>query len=135
MDESSNTQNRQSRRSPVMLSAVLEWAGNSKAVVLRNLSEGGALVEAESLPAEGSPILFSRKESRVQARVAWVEGRFAGIAFDSPLDRSELLRQVPKPREIFEPQFRRPGLSSRPLSVADRQMVQVWAAPTALRAR
>jgi len=133
MDESSNSQNRQSRRSPVMLSAVLEWAGNSIPVVLRNLSEGGALVEAERLPAEGLPILFSRKELRVQARVAWLEGRFAGIAFDSPLDRSELLRQVPKPREIFESQFRRPGLSSRPLSVADRQMVQIWAAPTALR--
>lgn len=117
-----------------MLSAVLEWGGSSHPVILRNLSEGGALIEAKGVPPEGSPILFSRKDLRIDARVAWVEGRYAGIAFDSPLDRSELLRQVPKPREIFEPQFRRPGLASRPLSIADRQMVQVWATPTALRA-
>lgn len=134
MDESANTQNRRSRRSPVMLSASLELAGESQPVILRNLSEGGALVEAKRLPPEGSSIFFTRKELRVQARVAWVEGCYAGIAFESPLDRSEVLRQVPRPKEIFEPQFRRPGLSSRPLTDADRQMVQIWATPTALRA-
>ena len=133
MDESANTQNRRSRRSPVMLSAALELAGNSHPVILRNLSEGGALVEAKRLPAEGSPVFFTRKDLRVQARVAWVEGCYAGIAFESPLDRSEVLRQVPRPKEIFEPQFRRPGFTSRPLSDADRRVLQSWATPTAFR--
>jgi hypothetical protein len=117
-----------------MLSAKLELAGEAQSVVLRNLSTGGALVEGKWLPAEGSLILFTRKELRIQARVAWVEGRYAGIAFECPLDRSELLRQVPKPRENFEPRFRRPGLACRPLSDADRRILQMWAAPTPLRA-
>jgi len=129
MDESSAAQNRKSNRTPVMLSATLEMAGQAQAVVLRNLSEGGALVEGKWLPAQGSMVLFVRNELRVPARVAWVEGTYAGVAFECRLERSEVLRQVPKPKEKFEPQFRRPGLACRPLSEADRRMVQMWATP------
>ena len=117
-----------------MLSAKLELAGDVQAVILRNLSTGGALVEGKWLPAEGSMILFTRNDLRVQARVAWVEGRYAGIAFECPHERAEVMRQVPKPREKFEQRFRRPGLASSPLSDADRRMLQMWATPGALRA-
>jgi hypothetical protein len=127
MDESSQSQNRTSQRSPVMLTAQLELSGEAQPVTLRNLSTGGALVEGKWLPAEGSMVLFTRNDLRVQARVAWVEGRYAGIAFECPLERAEVLRQVPKPKEKFEPRFRRPGLTSRPLSDADRRMLQLWA--------
>jgi hypothetical protein len=116
-----------------MLTAKLELAGDAQPVILRNLSTGGALVEGRWLPAEGSMVLFTRNDLRVQARVAWVEGRYAGIAFECPLDRQELLRQVPRPREKFEARFRRPGLASQPLSDADRRMLQMWATPSALR--
>jgi hypothetical protein len=127
MDESSAAQNRQSNRTPVMLSATLEMAGQAQSVILRNLSTGGALIEGKWLPAQGSNILFVRKDLRVRARVAWVEGVYAGVTFERELERSEVLRQVPKPREKFAPQFRRPGLACRPLSEADRRMVQMWA--------
>jgi hypothetical protein len=133
MDESSKSQNRSSQRSPVMLTATLELAGEAQPVILRNLSTGGALVEGKWLPAEGSMVMFTRNDLRVQARVAWIESRFAGIAFECPLDRSELLRQVPQPKEKFEPRFRRPGLTSKPLSDSDRRMLQMWATPDALR--
>ena len=133
MDQSSANQNRRSTRAPVMLTAKLELAGDAQQVVLRNLSTGGALVEGRWLPAEGSMVLFVRNDLRVQARVAWVEGRYAGIAFECALERSELLRQVPRPREKFEPQFRRPGLASKPLSDADRRMLQMWAIPGEVR--
>jgi hypothetical protein len=126
MDESSDSQNRTSSRSPVMLGATLELGGQCQPVILRNLSAGGALIEGKWLPAEGSNVLFVRNDLRVPARVAWVEGRYAGVAFECPLDRAEVLRQIPKPREKFEPQFRRPGLASRPLSDADRKMVELW---------
>ena len=116
-----------------MLTATLELAGEAQPVILRNLSTGGALVEGKWLPAEGSMVLFTRKDLRVQARVAWVEARYAGIAFECPLERAEILRQVPQPKERFEPRFRRPGLVSRPLSDSDRRMLQMWAAPDALR--
>jgi len=133
MDQSSISQNRRSNRAPVMLTARLELAGEAQQVVLRNLSPGGALVEGKWLPAEGSVVLFVRNELRVQARVAWVEGKYAGVAFECPLERSELLRQVPQPKEKFEARFRRPGLISKPLSDADRRMLQMWAVPGTVR--
>jgi len=132
MDESSRAQNRRSNRAPVMLTAKLELGGEGRQVILRNLSTGGALVEGKWLPAEGSRVLFLRNELKIQARVAWGEGQYAGIAFDFPLDRSEVLRQVPQPKERFEPRFRRPGFTTKPLSDADRRMLRLWATPAPL---
>lgn len=133
MDQSSVAQSRRSNRSPVLLSAKIEVEGDLVAVRLRNLSADGALIEGDLLPAEGSTSIFERNELRLKSRIVWVEGRFAGVAFDRKLDREELLRQVPQPKQRFEPQFRRPGLNSRPLSDHDRKMIEMWATPIALR--
>lgn len=133
MDESSITQNRRSNRSPVLLSAKLSMGGEELAVILRNLSSKGALVEGAQLPVEGSATVFKRNELSVAGRVVWVEQRFAGIAFDRELEPSELLRQVPRPRRKLDQQFRRPGLTCQPLSDSDRRMLEMWStsAPTA----
>lgn len=133
MDQSSVTQNRRSGRSPVLLSAKLEVMGEEVSIVLRNLSSDGALIEGAQLPVEGSTAIFRRNDLRVTGRVVWVEGRYAGIAFDRHLEREELLRHVPKPRQRIESQFRRPGLACEPLSDADRKMIQMWATPVSLR--
>jgi hypothetical protein len=133
MDESCNTQNRRSRRSPVLLSAKLDALGADVSVVLRNLSSNGALIEGEQLPPEGATTTFRRKELTVSGRIAWVEGRFAGLAFDRPLEQEELLQHVPAPRQRVDTNFRRPGLASRPITEAERKMIQMWATPTALR--
>jgi PilZ domain len=133
MDESSFSQNRGSNRSPVLLSAKVEVDGAQVPVILRNLSSQGALIEGADLPCEGATTTFHRNDLSVQGRVAWVEGRYAGIAFDRQLDPDELLRHVPKPRQRVEPQFRRPGLACAPLSEADRKMIQMWAPPAVLR--
>ena len=126
MDESSMTQNRRSRRSPVFLAATVEVAGAAEAVKLRNLSEEGALIEGERLPLEGTTTFFQRNDLRVKSRVAWVHGRFAGVAFARPLQKEEVLRNVPSPRPRVQPEFRRPGLACRPLSAEERQMVERW---------
>jgi len=133
MDQSSLAQNRRSNRSPVLLSAKISAGGTEVPVVLRNLSTEGALIEGADLPVEGSSTVFRRNELTVQGKIVWVEGRYAGVAFDRPLEREELLRQVPRPRQRFEPQYRRPGLTSQPLSENDRRMVELWSTPTALR--
>jgi hypothetical protein len=127
MDQSGITQNRRSNRSPVLLSAKIALGGDELAVVLRNLSADGALVEGEHLPVEGSAAIFKRNELSAAGRVVWVAGRYAGIAFDRKLEPAELLRQVPRPRQRFPQEFRRPGLACRPLSEADRQMLEMWA--------
>lgn len=127
MDESSITQNRRSNRSPVLLSAKVDVDGAEVAVVLRNLSVEGALIEGKNLPREGGFTVFKRNDLCVTGHIVWVEGRFAGLRFDRQLDREELLRQVPRPRRRFEQQFRRPGLTCQPLSESDRRMLEIWA--------
>ena len=127
MDESSISQNRRSTRSPVLLSAKIDVAGTEVSVILRNLSAEGALIEGGRLPIEGAATLFERKELRVTGRIAWVHGRFAGLAFDRKLEREEVLHHVPKPRQRIESQFRRPGLTCQPLSDHDRKMLELWA--------
>jgi PilZ domain len=127
MDQSAITQNRRSSRSPVLLSAKLSLGGDEVSVVLRNLSSEGALVEGAQLPVEGSATVFKRNDLNAPGRVVWVAGRYAGIAFDRKLEPAELLRQVPRPRKKLEPQFRRPGFASQPLTDSDRKMLEMWA--------
>jgi hypothetical protein len=129
MDQSLAAQNRRSSRSPVLLSAKLAVDGTIVPVILRNLSAEGALIEGAQLPPEGSATVFERNALRVLSRIVWVEGRFAGVAFDRQLGRDELLREVPAPKQKFESKFRRPGLASNPLSDAERRMIEMWGTP------
>lgn len=126
MDESSMSQNRRSRRAPVLLAASVEVAGTEQRVNLRNLSSDGALIEGDNLPIEGSTTFFRRNDLRLKSQVVWVQGRFAGLAFARALEPEEVLRNVPKPRPRLQPEFRRPGLACRPLSPEERQMVEQW---------
>lgn len=133
MDQSTTNQNRRSRRSPVFLTASVYVDGVPVKVTLRNLSEQGALIEGNHLPLEGWATIFERNELRIPGRVMWVEGRFAGVRFDRALDKEQVLRHVPKPKQKIEPSYRRPGLACRPLSAHERKMLEVWmtAAPVA----
>ena len=133
MDETSMSQNRRSGRLPVLLSARIEVDGTEVSVVLRNLSPEGALIEGARLPPGGATTTFQRNELKATGRIVWVEGRFAGLAFDRRLEREEVLRHVPRPQQRVETQFRRPGFACEPLSEADRRMVQLWTAPRQLR--
>lgn len=118
--------NRRSRRSPVLLAASIEVGGTSLKVKLRNLSEEGALIEGERLPEEGSAACFHRNDLRLKGRVVWVHGKYAGFAFDQPLDPEQVLRNVPKARPKAAADFRRPGLACRPLSDYERKMLERW---------
>jgi hypothetical protein len=126
MDLSSNSQNRKSRRSNVLLAGTLEVAGRVMDIKLRNLSSEGALVQGDRLPVEGSQLIFRRNDLTVQARVCWVAGNHAGLSFAQPLNAEEVLRHVPKPRPRMQPEFRRPGLACRSLSTEERRMFEMW---------
>lgn len=127
MDMSQSAHNRQSRRSPVFLTATLDDDGRQLSVILRNMSEHGALVEGDWLPDEGASVYFERKDIRVKARVVWVHERYAGLAFDRELQREELLRSVPQPRPA-KPDIgtRRPGFASQPLTESERTILNLW---------
>lgn len=117
---------RRSRRSPVLLAATVEVAGANVPVKLRNLSEQGALVEGDQLPVEGSTTCFQRNDLRLQSKVVWVQGRYAGVAFDEPLAPEQVLRNVPRPRAPTQIEFKRPGFACRPLTEFERRMVEQW---------
>lgn len=128
MDESAPTRNRRSSRSNVLLKATLELPGESLVVVLRNLSQEGALVQAEGLPEAGTRVLFHRQGLSVPSRVAWSHCNHAGLEFEFPLFPGEMLRHVPPmpkkpPLEIKK----RPGLTNKPLSEAERMLIERWA--------
>ena len=126
MDESIMNQNRRSRRSNVLLAASIEVAGASLAVKLRNLSTEGALVEGESLPVEGSEVLFRRNDLSVTSRVAWVHGKHAGVAFCRPIAQEDVLRNIPKPRYRGAADFKRPGLAVRPMTREEQRLAESW---------
>ena len=115
-----------SHRSPVLLTASVEVDGVPYSVKLRNLSEEGALIEGEHLPAEGAEAYFARNQLRLKSRVVWVEGRYAGVAFARSLKQEEVLRNIPLPRQETKLEFRRPGLACRPLTAYERRMLERW---------
>jgi hypothetical protein len=126
VDQSGIIQDRRGRRSPVFLTAQLEGANGTIAVKLRNLSEEGALIEGEELPGEGTIVFFIRNQLRLRCRVAWVEARYAGVAFERPLKPEQVLRQIPAPKPKVQPDLRRPGLACRPLTNYERRMLETW---------
>lgn len=127
MDPSSNPQNRQSRRSNVLLAASIEALGAVIPVKLRNLSVEGALIEGRGLPLEGSEVMFRRNDLSVSSRVAWVHGNHAGVAFREPIPQEEVLRNIPGPRYRAPPNFRRDGLAIRQMSADERRLAESWA--------
>lgn len=128
MDQSHLTQNRRHRRSSVMLKATLEVPGDSLAVVLRNLSQEGALVKGEGLPDAGERVLFHRDGLSVPSRVAWSYAGHAGLEFDFPLFPREMLRHIPTAERKPAPDIkRRPGFVPKPLTAAERQLIELWA--------
>ena len=126
MDESSMVQNRRSRRSNVLLAALIEVSGTVIPVKLRNLSEQGALIEGDGLPVEGSEVLFRRNELSVKSRIAWVHDKHAGVAFKIPLPPEDVLRNIPKPRPRVNVDFRRPGLAATNLTEEERRIIEQW---------
>lgn len=128
MDESQAIQNRRHSRSNVMMKATLELPGSSLPCLLRNLSQEGALVKGESLPEEGSRVLFHRDGLSVPSSVIWSHCGHAGLAFDYPLFPKEMLRHVPERQpKIDIPIKRRPGLGAKPLTAAERSLIEQWA--------
>lgn len=127
MTDASVNSNRRSSRANVLLKATLETPGESHEVVLRNLSQEGALVQGKTLPLPSSRVLFHRQGLSVPGRVAWSHCDCAGIEFDVPLFPNELLRHVPKPsQKLSAIPTGRPGLSSKPLTAAERSLIEAW---------
>lgn len=126
MNDITACQNRKSRRSQVLLTATLEHGGSKQTVKLRNLSSEGALVESGRLPIEGTTVVFCRNDLCTRGRVVWVNGSFAGIAFEAKLDPSVVLRNIPAPRPKIQPRYWRPGLNASNMTADQRKLAESW---------
>lgn len=126
MDSSESCQNRRSRRSQVLLTATIEHSGSRQSIKLRNLSSEGALVESDKLPIEGTSVLFCRNDLCTDGRVVWVNGRYAGIAFNQPLNPEEVLRHIPAPKPKIMPRNYRPGFTPRTMNADQRRLAESW---------
>lgn len=77
---------RRQGRSNVFLGATLETASELYPVRIRNVSAGGALVEAQRLPKLGARVRLVRGELRMTGVLVWQSDDQAGVTFDAPID-------------------------------------------------
>jgi hypothetical protein len=88
---------RQKDRSRVMLSAVMMTAAAKVDVVIRDISENGAMITTSVSPSVGSYVTLRRGAVCVVAQVMWREGRKVGLHFRDSIDASSLLVVIGRP--------------------------------------
>jgi hypothetical protein len=115
-------------RSSVFLTAMIEVAGSPLSVRMRNLSEGGALIEGNHLPEEGTCLIFHKGDLTVSGRIAWMHGNRCGIQFDQKLTPETILTtmRVITKHAAAPPSCKRPGFSQHSLSAAERALAHQW---------
>lgn len=130
MDDGVGGQKRRSPRSKLLMAASLEHHGHRLHVTLRDFSAEGALIEGEHELQPGASVVLHRNELSVAGRVAWAEGRRAGIAFCVSLDPETVLRHVPRPKTPTEQILKkRPGFRGR-MSAEERRIAEeLWGGP------
>ena len=111
----------------MLMTATLEASGSVIEVTLRNLSSDGAQVEGSQLPVEGTELLFRKGELALAGSIIWTKGKQAGIRFEQELDPAIVLHHIPPPRaRKTGADFRRPGLSTPPLTDQQRSLAKIW---------
>jgi len=70
-------------RKNLMLAASIEAGGLRAPVRIRNLSEGGAMLDGAALPDVGATLVLHRAEIDVGATVVWREAGRCGIRFNN----------------------------------------------------
>lgn len=88
--------NRASTRSALALLAQIRFDGehNAREVRVRNLSEGGLMIELDRLVAVGTIIWLDIDGiGEISGKVAWCTQGRAGIALDAPIDPAKAHKQ------------------------------------------
>lgn len=87
-------ENRSEGRSNVFLAAMLEGAGSSSAVRIRNISARGALVDGRALPPVGTAVRLSRGRFTAAGQLAWAGEGQAGLNFDREIHVASWVQRV-----------------------------------------
>ena len=128
------TDERRSARANVILTATIEHANARIPVRVSNLSEHGALVIGDGLPADETQIVFRCNGMAVQGWVAWSQSGRAGIQFGNPTQPESLTQREDNPRiaiikDTRELDFRRPGFRGNQMTDDERKIVEEWNRP------
>ncbi len=76
---------RNERRKNLFVAAALHWCGALAPVRIRNLSPGGALIEATDLPEMGTGVELRRGGLSVAGELRWRDDGRAGLCFATPV--------------------------------------------------
>jgi hypothetical protein len=90
----STVENRSEGRSNVFLTAMLDGAGTSTPVRIRNISARGVLVDGRGLPPVGTPVRLSRGRFSAAGQLAWAGEGQAGVNFDREIDVASWVQRV-----------------------------------------
>lgn len=125
------TDERRSPRANVILTATIEFGRTRIPVRVRNLSQHGALVIGDGLPADETEITFRCNGAAVQSWVAWSQPGRAGIQFGRPTQTEALTQREAGPRiaitkDTREQDFRRPGFRGNQMTEEERKTVDEW---------
>ena len=88
---------RAAARANVFLAATLVAAGRSFPVRVRNISQGGALIDGVDLPAPGLAVILRRGSLSADADVAWSEPPHCGVRFSTSIRLAEWVSRIGHP--------------------------------------
>ena len=78
------------RRATVLLRARLVTAGGEVRAYVRNISQGGAMIDANHEIARGEAVKLLCGDHAISAQIAWRDGTRLGLAFVAELSESEI---------------------------------------------
>jgi len=90
-------------RMKVMLDAVLASRRGPIGCRVHDISQGGAMVEADCPHTIGEVVAIERSRLKVSGTVVWSRGKRFGIQFDAPIRATELLVQMSHSRHSAMP--------------------------------
>lgn len=122
---------RRSSRANVLLVAEIEAGAVRTRVRIANISAHGALIVGKGITGEGTQVNFTCRHLAVPSWVAWVDGAYAGIQFDQPIEPDDLLKHLPSCGPVITKDcriedFRRPGFRGNQLTEGQRRIVEAW---------
>jgi len=89
-----------SPRKNLLLSAIIEAGALKAPVRIRNLSEGGAMLDGAALPDVGSAMMLRRLEVEIGGSVVWrVAGR-CGVVFDGKVSVDDWVAGIRRPPRV-----------------------------------
>jgi hypothetical protein len=103
---------RSGRRSPASLPILIHLMGRSHSAKLRNLSQGGAMIETDLRLFSGDEIDFKCGGIDVRARIVWHVGASFGLQFISPVAEKDVIDQILRAEFLADRRNLRKALSA-----------------------